>query len=48
MKFIVVDADFQIRRGVAGGGYPDPEIRGEGPGLKKSFFGPSGLSLVLK
>ena len=24
--------------GVAGGGHPDPEIRGEGPGLKKKFF----------
>ena len=27
------------------GGHPDPEIRGK-PGLKKFFFGPTGLSLV--
>ena len=27
-------------------GHPDPEIRR--PGLKKTFFGPSGLSLVYK
>ena len=28
-------------------GHPDPEIRrGVGPGLKKTFFGPLGLSLV--
>ena len=30
-----------------GGGHPDPEIRGGG-GLKKNFFGPSGLSVVQK
>ena len=51
----MADADFQITRGGgaggvgAGGGHPDPEIREEEPGLKKKiFFGPSGLSLVLK
>ena len=32
-----------------GGGHPDPEIRvGGGGGLKKFFFGPSDISLVLK
>ena len=31
--------------GRGGGGHSDPEIRGE-PGLKKKFFGPSGLILV--
>ena len=35
--------DLEIRGG--GGGHPDPEIR-KGAGLKKHFFGPSGLSLV--
>ena len=35
--------DLEIRGG--GGGHPDPEIR-KGAGLKKIFFGPSGLSLV--
>ena len=39
----VADPDLQIRGG--GGGHPDPEIR-KGVGLKKTFFGPSGLSLV--
>ena len=29
-----------------GGRHPDPEIRGEGGGLKKIFFGPLGFSLV--
>ena len=40
----VADPDFQI---VGGGGacHPDPEIR-LGPGLKKNFFGPSGLIFV--
>ena len=37
------DSDLEIGRG----GHPDPEIRG-GPGLPNFFFGPSGLSLVLK
>ena len=46
----VADRGLQIR-GVGGGGrgsHPDPEIRGggEGGGLKKIFFGPSGLNLV--
>ena len=31
--------------GGKGGGHPDPDIRG-GAGLKKFFFGPSGLILV--
>ena len=31
--------------GEGGGGHPDPDIRG-GAGLKKIFFGPSGLILV--
>ena len=37
-----------------GGGHPDPEIRGGGPGLKRkfflkiNFFGPLGLTLVQK
>ena len=35
--------DPEIRGG--GGGHPDPEIR-KGTGLKKNFFGSSGLSLV--
>ena len=46
----MADSDLQIR---GGGGWrvadhPDPEIRrgGIGPGLKKIFLGPSGLSLV--
>ena len=43
----VADPELQ-KRGV-GGGHPDPEIRGGGGGgLKKFFFGPLGLSLVLK
>ena len=44
----VADPGLQIR-GVGGGGrgsHPDPEIRGGGGGLKKIFFGPSGLNLV--
>ena len=32
-------------KGGEGGGHPDPDIRG-GSGLKKFFFGPSGLILV--
>ena len=36
------------RGGGGGGGHPDPEIRRGGGGLKKNFFGPSGLSLVQK
>ena len=39
----MADTDLQIS-GEAG--HPDPEIRGGGTGLKKIFFGPSGLSLV--
>ena len=35
----MADLDLQIRERP---GHPDPEIRG-GPGLKKIFFGPSGL-----
>ena len=31
--------------GRGGGGHPDPDIMG-GAGLKKIFFGPSGLILV--
>ena len=38
----LADPDLQMK---GGGGHPDPEIRG-GPGLKKIFFGPSGLILV--
>ena len=44
----VADPDLQIR---AGGGHPDPEIRGWGGGgdlQKKIFFSPSGLILVEK
>ena len=41
----VADPDLQIRG--SGGGHPDPEIRGR-PGLIKKFFGPSGLSLVIR
>ena len=32
--------------GEGGGGHQDHEIRGRGPVSKKSFFSPSGLSLV--
>ena len=39
----VSDPDLEIRRGA---GHPDP-YKGVG-GLQKIFFGPSGLSLVLK
>ena len=39
----VPDPDLEIRRGAS---HPDPYIRGGG--LQKFFFGPSGLSLVLK
>ena len=42
-SFSVADEDLQIR---GSPGHPDPEIRGSGGGLKKIFFGPSGLSLV--
>ena len=47
----MADLDLQIKggRGGEGGvvGPPDPEIRqGVGPGLKKFFLGPSGLSLL--
>ena len=31
--------------GGVGAGNPDPEI-GEGPGLQKNFFNPSGFSLI--
>ena len=41
----MADPDGQITRG-RGGRHPDPEVRGEGGGLKKIFFGPLGLSLV--
>ena len=40
----VADPDIQIRGG-GGAGHPDPETRGM-PGLQKTIFGPSGLSLV--
>jgi len=42
----VADPDLQIRRGDIG--HPDLVIRGGGggPGLKKDFFRPSGLSLI--
>ena len=43
--YVVADSDLQIRGGGRGGGHPDPDIRG-GAGLKKFFFGPSGLILV--
>ena len=43
--YVVADSDLQIRGGGEGGGHPDPDIRG-GAGLKKFFFGPSGLILV--
>ena len=43
--FPVADPDLRSDKG--GPAHPDPEIRGE-PGLKSSFFYPSGLSLVLK
>ena len=43
--YVVADSDLQIRGGGGGGGHPDPDIRG-GAGLKKFFFGPSGLILV--
>ena len=39
----VADLDLQIS---GEPGHPDPEIRGGWAGLKKIFFGPSGLSLV--
>ena len=45
------DTDLEIRGARSGGGgggkggHPDPYIR-VGPVSKKSFFGPSGLSLV--
>ena len=41
----VADPDLSIR---GTPGHPDPEIREGGPGLQKLFFGPLGLSLVLK
>ena len=41
----VADTDLQIR-GSGWGGHPDPEIGGGGAGLQKTFFCPSGLSLV--
>ena len=37
----MADPDLQIRGG-GGGGHPDPEIRGRGPGLKKCFLRPFG------
>ena len=49
------DPDLEIRGarsggggglGLGKGGHPDPYIRERGPVSKKSFFGPSGLSLV--
>ena len=44
--YVMADSDLQIRGGGGkGGGHPDPDIRG-GAGLKKFFFGPSGLILV--
>ena len=42
----VADPELQ-KRGVESG-HPDLEIRGGGGGLKKFFFGPLGLILVLK
>ena len=45
-SYPVPDPDLDIRG--EGGNHPDSYIKGE-PGLeKKFFFGPSGLSLVLK
>ena len=42
--FAMADPDLQIR---GGGGHPDAEIgAGGGGGLKRHFFGTSGLSLV--
>ena len=42
--FEVANPDLQIR---GGGGHPDAEIGGgAGGGLKRHFFGTSGLSLV--
>ena len=50
----VADPDLEIGGGGvgveewgSGGGHPDPEISGR-PGLKKKFFGFSGLILVRK
>ena len=42
------DPDLQIRERGGGGGHPDPEIRGRGPGLQKNIFGPFGPHLGLK
>ena len=41
----MADPDLQIKGGL---GHPDPCDKGGKGGLKKSFFGPSGLSLVKK
>ena len=42
-------ADPELQKRGLGGGHSDPEIRGGGGGgLKNFFYGPSGLSLVLK
>ena len=44
ITYTVADPDLQIKGGL---GHPDPVIGGKGRGdLKKSFFSPSGLSLV--
>ena len=46
MTNIVTDPDLQI--GGGGGGHPDPEIRGGGPGLKKKLFSALRASLWSK
>ena len=46
MHYTVKDPDLQIGRGGGGGSHPHPEIKGGGAVSKKTFFGPSGLSLV--
>lgn len=45
----VPNPDLEIRGmgGGGGAGHPDPEIRG-GPPVSEFFFGPSGLTLLLK
>ena len=48
ITYTVADPDLQIKGGL---GHPDPVMEGGGGGrggLKKSFFSPSGLSLVKK